>query len=349
MEERALIGDLMHEVDRQFYAEHLEDWLPARVFDSHVHVWLKEFRIAEPQQTRGAKWPGRVAVENSIEDLLETYRLMLPRQQITPLIFGWPERCVDLDKTNQYAQEAAQAHKLPSLIVNPPEWSAQELERRVLAGGFLGLKPYLNFAPSHIPAEEITVWDFMPHAQLEVANQHGWIVLLHIARNDRLRDPLNLQHILEIERRYPRVRLIVAHIGRAYCESDVGNAFEVLGQTQRMVFDFSGNTNAEVIAQAIRAVGPRRVLFGSDLPIVRMRMRRICERGIYINLVPPGLYGDVSDDPHMREVSPTEGKSLTFFLYEVLWAFRRAADALGLSAADVEDVLYNNAARWLKA
>jgi uncharacterized protein len=78
---------------------------------------------------------------------------------------------------------------------------------------------------------------------------------------------------------------------------------------------------------------------------VRMRMRRICEDGFYVNLVPPGLYGDVSDDPHMREVSEEEGSRLSFFMYEELLAFRQAAEAVGLSAEDIADVMYNNAAR----
>jgi uncharacterized protein len=70
--------------------------------------------------------------------------------------------------------------------------------------------------------------------------------------------------------------------------------------------------------QLLRAVGSRRVVFGSDLPVVRMRMRRIRERGFYVNLVPPGLYGDVSDDPHMREVAEADGAGQSFFMYEEL-------------------------------
>ena len=116
-----------------------------------------------------------------------------------------------------------------------------------------------------------------------------------------------------------------------------------------MHFDFCANTSAYVMEQLLRAVGPQRVAFGSDrLPVVRMRMRRICEDGFYVNLVPPGLYGDVSDDPHMREVSDEEGSSMpSFFMYEELLAFRQAAETVGLSAEDVADVMYNNAARLI--
>jgi predicted TIM-barrel fold metal-dependent hydrolase len=114
-----------------------------------------------------------------------------------------------------------------------------------------------------------------------------------------------------------------------------------------MMFDFSANTNAQVFEQLIRAVGSRRILFGSDLPITRMRMRRICEKGNYVNLVPRGLYGDVSEDPHMREVDGPEAETLSLFLYEQIEAFRRAAERTALTRRDIEDVFYYNAVRMI--
>ncbi len=338
------------DVDRRFYAERLADFLPRRIIDCHTHVWLKAFMRAGEQserRPRGPTWPNRVADENPVEALLETYRLLLPEQEVTPLLLGWPEREMDHERAGDYLSRAMRAQGLPGLLVTLPEWSGEELARRVRAGGFVGLKPYLNLAPAHIPAAEITIYDFLPRHHLEVANAHSWIVMLHIPRPARLRDPVNLAQMLEIEWRYPNVQLIIAHIGRAYCEEDIGEAFDILAASRTMCFDFSANTNAVVMRAALEAVGPQRVLFGSDLPITRMRMRRICEQGFYVNLVPPDLYGDISDDPHMRAVSPAEAQQLSFFLYEELFAFRQAAEAVGLSAADVADVFYGNAARLL--
>ena len=336
------------DVDKAVYNERLTGFLPHKIIDIHAHIWLKEsVRQVPAEGDRSAKWPNLVAEDNSIVDLLQTYALMFPQQIVTPLVFGIPRHGVVLEQTNEYVSQAAQNHNLPSLIVSTPQWSAGELERLVRGGGFLGLKPYLAFASADIAPDDITIFDFLPHHHLRVADAHGWIVMLHIPRRARLRDPVNLAQMLEIERRYPSVRLIIAHIGRAYCVEDVGDAFEVLGRTERMLFDFCANTNAQVMEQLIRTVGPRRVLFGSDMPILRMRMRRICENGAYINLVPPGLYGDVSDDPHMREVSAKEGERLSFFMYEELLAFRRAAEATSLGVTDLEDVFYNNAARLI--
>jgi GNAT superfamily N-acetyltransferase len=173
--------------------------------------------------------------------------------------------------------------------------------------------------------------------------------MLHIPRNGRLKDPLNLAQLLEIEKSYPNIKLIVAHVGRAYCPEDVGDAFKVLAQTKNMLFDISANTNTGNFVKLIRAVGPQRILFGSDLPITRMRMRRICEKGTYVNLVPKGLYGPVSGDKNMREVTGKNAAGLTFFLYEELAAFQKAARTAGLTAADIEDIFYNNAQRIIEA
>jgi predicted TIM-barrel fold metal-dependent hydrolase len=337
------------DVDKTYYDEHLANFIPRRVIDVHTHVWLASFMKETSEESRSVKWPSLVAKDNPIEDLLRTYQLMLPRQQVTPLVFSLPDRHIDLGRSNGYVSQVAREHDLPSLIVSVPEWSAEELERRVRDGGFLGLKPYLDFAPAHIATADITIFDFLPHHHLEAADAHGWIVMLHIPRPGRLKDPVNLAQLLEIERRYPDVHLVVPHIGRAYCVTDIGDGFDVLRDTERMIFDFSASTNAQVFERFLRAFGPGRVMFGSDLPILRMRMRRICENDTYINMVPPGLYGDLSGDPHMREVSEEEGRKLSFFLYEELLAFRRAAEAVGLNDADLEDVFFNNARRLIES
>ena len=66
-------------VDRAFYAEKL-DYLPLKMLDIHTHVWLRAHRQTSTVARRGPTWPGRVADQNPIDDLLETYRLMFPRQ-----------------------------------------------------------------------------------------------------------------------------------------------------------------------------------------------------------------------------------------------------------------------------
>jgi predicted TIM-barrel fold metal-dependent hydrolase len=335
-------------VDREFYESRVRDFVPQGVIDVHAHIWTAEQAKSGEVSRRGlVTWPSRVAASNPIEDLLETYRLMLPGKLVTPMVFSSPTLSADTDALNAYVSAAAARCGTPALLLARPEWSAAELEDKILSGGFLGVKVYLSFAPAHIPPDEIRIFDFLPPHQLERLDRRGWLVMLHIPRPGRLGDPANLADLVEIERRFGNAQVIVAHVGRAYCIEDVGNAFEALAGTKRMCFDISANTNAEVFRRLIDAVGPKRILFGTDMPILRMRMRRICENGRYVNLVPRGLYGDVSGDPHLREVDEPEARRLTFFLYEEIDAFRRAAESRGLRGSDIQDVFHDNAGRLI--
>ncbi|GGD53159.1 amidohydrolase family protein [Paenibacillus nasutitermitis] len=332
------------DVDKIFYEEKLRDFLPERMIDIHTHVWLDSFRIhAANAPVRAVRWPSLVAKDNSVEDLFETFNLMFPGKEVTPLLFSQVSLVYDVEAGNDYVKECAAKYKLPSLMVTRPELSASEFEEGIERGGFLGCKVYLNFAKPYIPEKEIRIYDFLPPHHLEILNKRGWMAMLHIPRDGRLKDPVNLAQMLEIEKKYPSLKLIIAHVGRAYCPEDVGNAFEILAETKNMVFDFSANTNTYVFEQLIKAVGPKRILFGSDLPILRMRTRRICENGNYVNLIPKGLYGDVSGDIHMREVEGEEAEKLTFFMYEEIDAFRLAAESQGLNKSHIEDIFYNNA------
>lgn len=335
--------------DRAFYREQLARWLPPQLIDVHTHIWKQSFLKPDPVAIqRGVTWPSLVAAENPVEDLLWTYRALFPDQQVKPLVFGYPSRQYDTERQNDYVRAAALSHGLPALALAEPQWEAGQLHALLTSGGYYGCKVYLNFAPAWLPEKELRIYDFLPPHQLEVLDQLGQIVMLHIPRDNRLRDAVNIAQLLEIDRRYPRIRLIVAHVGRAYCSEDLGDALEQLADS-RLLFDFSANTNSTVFYRLIQAVGSQRILFGSDLPITRMRSKRICEEGRYINIVPQGLYGDVTQDSHMREADAQTEQSITFFLYEEMAAMIQAGLQAGLTQADFEAMFWRNAEAILKA
>ena len=332
------------ENDKRIYEEELKDFLPDKILDVHTHVWLNELRDAAPAVAPGEKrcvtWPDLVAPDNSIEDLQETYRLMFPGKDVKSLFFTSAGAS---KANNDYVAKASASTGWPALYYSHPEETADEVEQKIREGHFLGLKSYLDMAPAYIPEKEIRIFDFFPKYQLERMNEMGAIVMLHIPRPGRLKDPVNLGQILEIKKEFPNVRLIIAHIGRAYVKEDVGNAFEVLSAAPDLMYDFCANCCEYAITELIRNVGPKHVMYGTDMPILRMRTHRIEENGTYINLVPPGLYGDPSQDPHLREVTPEEAEKITFFAYEEILAFKRACKTLGMTRQDVEDMMYNNA------
>lgn len=335
-----MFGVNVTDYDRKVYEEELRDFLPDKIIDVHVHIYKEEMQRVRPENRKGCvNWPHMVAPDLTIEDMKQSFLQMFPGKAVKAVIMGMPT--CRLDEVNNYALECGKKEDLPVLYCTNWDTTKDEI-RAAMANGFAGIKPYLNNSPSYIPANEVRIFDFLTHEHLEVMNELGGIVMLHIPRSMRLRDPVNLAQMMEIEEKYPNAKIIIAHIGRAYVPADIGDAFEVLKNTKNMMFDFTANTLTLAMTKCIEAVGTKRIMFGSDMPITKMRMYRVCEEDRYVNVVPRGAYGDVSGDPNMRE---TDESDLTTFMYEELRAFKRCAEELKLSREDVNDILCGNAAR----
>lgn len=369
----------VNDYDRHIYETELKDFLPDRILDVHTHVWLDSLTrpsgtgngglspvaegasksgdggrneglspVAAPVRT--VLWPSLVAKDNSVEDLAETYRLMFPGKTVSALMFTSKVNSIESGRANnEYVAQSSKKTGWPALYYSHPLETPDEVEKMVRKGGFVGVKSYLSLAPAYIPEAEIRIFDFFPKNQLKRLDEMGAIVMLHIPRHGRLKDPVNLEQILEIKAEFPNIRLIIAHVGRAYTKGDVGNAFtDYLYKVPSLMYDFTANCCEYAITEVIRHAGPKHVMFGTDMPILRMRTHRIEENGTYINLIPPGLYGDPSQDRHLREVTEEEAKKITFFAYEELLAFKRACVSLKMTRKDVEDMMYNNAAELIE-
>ena len=336
-----MFGVNVTDYDRQVYEEELRDFLPDTIIDVHVHIYKQEMQRHSAADRKGCvNWPHMVAPDLTIEDMKQSYLQMFPGKNVRAVIMGMPS--CRLPEVNEYVLGCSKQEGLPALYCTNWDTPADEI-RAAMKAGFYGIKPYLNNSPSYIPANEVRIFDFLTHEHLKVMDELGGIVMLHIPRSLRLRDPVNLAQMMEIEEKYPNAKIIIAHIGRAYVPGDIGDAFETLKHTKNMKFDFTANTLTLAMVKCIEAVGTKRLMFGSDMPITKMRMYRICEDNHYVNVVPRGAYGDVSGDPNMKEVD--DASHMTTFMYEELRAFKRCAEELKLSREDVCDILCNNTAR----
>ena len=332
-----MFGYEMSAYDEKVYREELRDFLPANIVDSHTHVYTLDCK--KPKKGSGS-WPSRVAEDNSIEDIVKTYRDLFPDKKVVPVIFGMPSGI--LERMNEYCLKKAKEYNYPALFLTHYDMTSEFVEEQVIKGGFQGLKPYCCNCRAGVVGADAEIFDFLPKKHLKVADKYGWKVVLHISKPDRLKNPTNIKQLMEIEQRYPNVKLIVAHIGRAYSPEDFGDAFDTLKHTENMMFDFSANVLPLATEKCINAVGTKRVLFGTDMPIAKMKMYRISENGNYINVVPRGIYGDLTGVEHMRE---TDEKNITNFTYEIIRGFKRTAEKLGLTKNDVADIMCNNAAK----
>ena len=332
-----MFGYKKSDYDVKVYEEELSDFLPANIVDSHTHVYTLDCK--KPRKGAGS-WPSRVAEDDSIEDIVQTYRDLFPDKKVVPVIFGTPSGI--LERTNEYCRVKAKEYIYPALFITHYDMTPEFLEEEVIKGGFQGLKPYCCNCRAGVAGADAEIFDFLPEKHLKVADKYGWKVVLHISKTDRLKNPTNVKQLMEIEQKYPNVKLIVAHIGRAYSPEDFGNAFDTLKNTKNMLFDFSANVLPMATEKCINAVGTKRIIFGTDMPIAKMKMYRVCENGNYINVVPRGLYGDLTNVEHMRE---TDEENITNFTYEIIRGFKKTAEKLGLTKADVADIMCYNAAK----
>lgn len=335
-----MFGVNVTDYDKKVYEEELKDFLPGRIVDCHVHLYREWMQRESLEDRKGCvKWPHMVAPELTPEDMEQSFLQMFPGKEVKAVVMGMPT--CKLDEVNDYTLDCAKSRNLPALFCTNYDTTVEEI-RAAMDAGFVGIKPYLNNSPAYIPANEVRIFDFCTHEHLELMNELGGIVMLHIPRKLRLKDPVNLAQMLEIDKKYPNAKVIIAHVGRAYVEEDFGDAFEVLKDAKNLYYDFTANTLDLAMEKVIEMAGTKRVMFGSDMPITKMRMYRVCEDGHYVNVIPRGLYGDVSDDPNMRETDETD---ITTFMYEELRAFKRCAEKLGLTKEDVADIMCNNASR----
>ena len=233
-----------------------------------------------------------------------------------------------------------------ALAVLLPSWSQEKLAEVLDRPGVIGVKPYYTLI-SHDAATrdrhiEAGIFDYLPHAHLEVLNERRAWVTLHVSKADRLPHPDNIRDVKEIRRRYPDVRLVVAHLGRCYTVPHAQEGLPPLADDDGLHFDISAVLNPDVLRLALALFGPQRLLYGTDNPVFYMRGRRQWEGRRYINRT--------SYDFHFNkgEHEPPEVEAgYTLFMYEQLRAIKQVCEELGHGPDVVSALFHDNAARLL--
>lgn len=325
-------------IDTQVYEEELCPWLPERIFDCHVHIGIPEHCDPISDERTKSDWAMEVGVQQSWEDWHEAVRVLFPRQHISALVMGVPFREMHLDRNNDYVISGITDPGTKALFVTRPEWEPDEIDK-AFDRGFVGIKPYPDLAPES--DHEPSIFDFVPDHHLEVVNRRRGILLLHLPRAGRLADPDNIRELRELSRRYPGIKVIVAHIGRAFCFPTALAGLPSLADCPNLWFDTAAHLNADVFAFALELLGPERILYGSDLPITLMRGIREHVGEKYINFTD----GDYSWNTNRKP--PEVEADYTYFLYQEIRAIIDAVERTGLGREAIDRIMYSNAASLL--
>lgn len=330
------------DLDRRIWAEELDGFVPQRIFDVHTHMYCWEFNT-DPAREESRWWAlfGRRYPRSDLAALRACDAALMPGRTLQRLSFPFPfwPGC-DFHASNRHvAEEAAADRGSAALMLVHPGMGEEELESRIAGRAFAGFKPYRFYSTTRDPVD-CRITDFLPEHQIRVADRHGLLIMLHLARREGLADPQNTGDLQRLTRTYPRVKWILAHCGRGYAAWMIERAGSRLRELETVWYDTSSVCESDAIEALCRGVGPDRVMYGSDdLPVGLLR-------GKYITF--GRAWAFLSEQNHTLDLSHCDPR-MTFTRYEQLRAMRAAALRLGLDQGQIEDLFCNTALRLVQS
>jgi len=315
--------------DQQIWDEELHDFVPDRVFDAHIHMFHPEHvRASSPS----AATPWGFA---DFTTLQQWAARLYPGRETHFLVLGTPTVGIDVDAHNNWCIE--QVRQDPQSRMNrlvTPACRLQDIERDVRERGFIGLKPYRLFSTTGDIAQ-CRIHEFLTYAQLELANEMGMWVTMHLSRFHGCADEFNLSDLQEFTgSRYPNIKWILAHCARSFTYWPIRKAIDQLRDMPNIWYDVSAVTDVRPLITLFSREDRRRILYGSD------GIDAMYFHGQYAAMGRAWQYVDVSrfnlQFPHC------DGRPI-LAIYEQLLSMKHAAEIAQWSADDIQNLFWRNA------
>ncbi len=269
--------------DRAFYEKNIRPRIPSRIFDIHVHINLTEHVINVTQKRLHSDWALECGHILTTDEAYSYAAALFPHSRYAVAGFPWPIREAYLRANNSYLAEMRKAGRLKPFMCVKPDWDSEEVEKALIEGEFFGFKPYPDMV-SGVKGANISIFDFLPHSQLEILNRHKKAVMLHLPREKRLADDQNVKELLDMREQYPDITIIIAHFGRSFCPAYLETGLKKMGRAQGFYFDTSAVINPDVYTIAFDTIPPENILFGSDMPITLWHGKREWTKTRYTNI-----------------------------------------------------------------
>jgi glutamate-1-semialdehyde 2,1-aminomutase len=319
-------------LDQELVERQITDFIPASIYDIHAHLLspAKELPPHLCQEHLGWK------------EYATAIRCLLPGRQFNGLFFGFPVRNNDRPSVNQWLGKEIRSDGDRTLnrglvLVSPAD-DPKQTERLLTDEAFVGLKPYHCYAPATITTQ-VGIEDFAPEWMWELCDAHQGVLMLHIMKDRASADEENIAALRRLGRRYPRVRIVLAHIARSFSYRTARRGLPQLSDIENVWLDTSAVTENETFRCALETFGPRRVLFGTDFPISHLRGRCVATGR-------DGFSWFYADDSNSAGANGNNG-NMTLIGIESLLCLREAVEDRGLSRTEVQDIFLHNALRLL--
>tara|TARA_S200000501_G_scaffold104713_2_gene98141 strand:- start:2133 stop:3137 length:1005 start_codon:yes stop_codon:yes gene_type:complete len=317
--------------DKEFWYEELEEWVPKRIYDCHAHM-LNNSLIDDSSEHKD------VFPDADFEGIRGWQKTVFPNRDVNNLILGRPALGTRINEYNDWLfnelrdNQFTKSHRLTT-----PSDSLEDIEYDIKNKGFQGLKVYRMYSVTGDMAN-CTIDEYLPHEQLELANELGLWVTLHLSREDGCGDQKNLNDLTEFTtKRYPNIKWILAHIARSFTYRPIQQGIDTLKNLPNIWYDLSAVTDIRPYITLFNNEDHKRIFYGSDA------VESVSFHGAYT------AYGHAH-----QQVETDNLPSLTFShttnrpilcIYEQLIAMKQASIICELSNDQLEDIFWRNAVR----
>jgi predicted TIM-barrel fold metal-dependent hydrolase len=346
---------LLYEDHIGLWKNELDDFLPGKLFDIHVHVGPQSIhkRISEQRK----KFALTTFTSFTIDELDDWYLRLYPKREIVgSCIFGFPIREVDIKKANQYIIKQSNNKKnlYPLLLISPQSFN-ETIEQYYNAQeeGIIvyGIKPYFEFANKKGPFTvfDVKMEEFLSKEILSFADKEGLLLMLHTS-SIGVADAAVCDFILKITNNYPNIKIVLAHMGR-YCEKsqfvDFYNSDFLESYSKKNIyFDMSSVSEKEVFQLIFQKDFLHdKIMFGSDLPFGLITGVEIFSKTHGPIFLTRDMYPWT--DIELSKTYKEETCKLTYNTYHCIHALKKGIETLNLPQNEKHQlickVFYNNA------
>jgi len=324
-------------VDMPFYKENIEPRIPESILDFHTHVWHpSHFKINPLKDSqKGSNYVVVHRPEYTFSSLLKDANKIFPGKKYKAVCFGIPNPSSEPIITNEYVSKGAKSipSMFPLMIAGNGLFSAEELEKTIIEGGFFGYKVFLNWLGDDYG--DITIEDMLSPVEMKIADKYNLIVLIHVPRSDRLANPIIQQGIRNLAENYPNAQIVLAHCGRCYLPDQMKLAAFSIRDLPNVNLDSSMVMDPTALEILLENIDSKRLLFATDFPIPSMRGRRVYVADHWVDLVLEGY-------PESSYRVQSDNMKASFMAYEIVLALIRAAERMKLGKKEIQGIFHDN-------
>jgi hypothetical protein len=324
----------------------LAAWLPDTIFDAHVHLGPPD--AMRPVPPHRLKEPVTTFTSLTAEELLAWYENVYRGKTMAGLIaFPFPLREVRYEPANEYiARLAARDPRVHGFILANPRDTKETIRQyhalQKSGRRFGGVKPYYDLLGKNIPFSSLhtRLEEFVPDELLEFMDGERLVLMLHTSSTG-MGDPGCQRFVRRITARWPRIKVILAHMGRYTDKRQFLEFMESrVWQHPNVFLEMSSASEPEVYQAALQHRELwKRLLFGSDLPFGLISGVEYCspEAGLIFLTREEYLWTDRQLHDRFKE----QRAQLTYNTYHTIKALKDAVERLECNAEEKRQLKEN--------